>query len=183
MDIPRNWFVITGGPSSGKTSVIEALAARGVVTMPEAGRTVIDDALSRGITLEELRHNNGRNFRRLTIAQNLANMLTVTQLYPPDTPVVFDRGIHDSFAYAQYYKQPLDETTLATLALIDYRRVFLFNSLPTFTQDYARTEEAGFNQTFTPILKAAYMRYGMPVISVPVASVESRANQVIENLG
>ena len=33
-------FVITGGPGSGKSSLIAALAAQGLATMPEAGRVV-----------------------------------------------------------------------------------------------------------------------------------------------
>jgi len=34
-------FVITGGPGSGKTSLIDALSRRGFPSMPEAGRAII----------------------------------------------------------------------------------------------------------------------------------------------
>jgi predicted ATPase len=36
-------FVITGGPGSGKTALIDALASHGISTMPEAGRARIRD--------------------------------------------------------------------------------------------------------------------------------------------
>ncbi|TIV93045.1 MAG: ATPase, partial [Mesorhizobium sp.] len=36
-------FVVTGGPGSGKTSLIEALALKGIQHMPEAGRAIIQD--------------------------------------------------------------------------------------------------------------------------------------------
>ncbi len=35
---------ITGGPGSGKTTLIAELAARGQATEPEAGRTIILDS-------------------------------------------------------------------------------------------------------------------------------------------
>ncbi len=38
-----HFYVITGGPGAGKTSLLEALAAAGHACMPEAGRAVIRD--------------------------------------------------------------------------------------------------------------------------------------------
>src|SRR5690606_24846529 len=37
------FVVVTGGPGSGKTTLMSALAAEGVRTMPEAGRGIIQD--------------------------------------------------------------------------------------------------------------------------------------------
>lgn len=37
------FHVITGGPGSGKTTLIDALAAEGVRHRPEAGRAIIRD--------------------------------------------------------------------------------------------------------------------------------------------
>jgi predicted ATPase len=42
------YFVITGGPGSGKTTLIEALGARGLRHMSEAGRAIIQDQLAIG---------------------------------------------------------------------------------------------------------------------------------------
>ncbi len=39
----NHMFVITGGPGSGKSSLIDALAATGIGHMPEAGRAIIQD--------------------------------------------------------------------------------------------------------------------------------------------
>ena len=41
-------FVFTGGPGSGKTSLIDALADDGFATMPEAGRAIIQDQVAIG---------------------------------------------------------------------------------------------------------------------------------------
>ena len=41
-------FIITGGPGSGKSTVIDALAKRGISTMSEAGRAIIQDQVAIG---------------------------------------------------------------------------------------------------------------------------------------
>lgn len=43
MNTGERFIVITGGPGSGKTTLIEALARAGFQTMPEAGRAIIQD--------------------------------------------------------------------------------------------------------------------------------------------
>ncbi|MDQ8754666.1 AAA family ATPase [Sphingosinicella sp. LHD-64] len=44
----ERFFVITGGPGSGKSTLIDALAAQGLRTMPEAGRAIIRDQVAIG---------------------------------------------------------------------------------------------------------------------------------------
>jgi len=41
-------FVITGGPGSGKSTLIDALAGHGIFSMPEAGRSIIQDQVAIG---------------------------------------------------------------------------------------------------------------------------------------
>ena len=41
-------YVVTGGPGSGKTTLIEALGRLGIVSMPEAGRAIIRDQTAIG---------------------------------------------------------------------------------------------------------------------------------------
>ncbi len=41
-------FIITGGPGSGKSTVIDALAKRDISTMSEAGRAIIQDQVAIG---------------------------------------------------------------------------------------------------------------------------------------
>ena len=47
-DASHRLVVVTGGPGSGKTTLIEALAAAGHRVMPEAGRAVIREQLAAG---------------------------------------------------------------------------------------------------------------------------------------
>ena len=43
-----HFFVVTGGPGSGKTSLITELARRGFHTIPESGRAIIREEMDSG---------------------------------------------------------------------------------------------------------------------------------------
>lgn len=51
------WYVVTGGPSSGKTTTVEILKKRGYRTTIEHARHYIDTQLVTGKTVEEVRRN------------------------------------------------------------------------------------------------------------------------------
>ncbi len=42
------FFVVTGGPGAGKTSLIEEFARRGFHTIPESGRAIIREEMASG---------------------------------------------------------------------------------------------------------------------------------------
>ncbi|HET9824032.1 MAG TPA: AAA family ATPase, partial [Chitinophagaceae bacterium] len=48
--IKENFFVITGGPGGGKTSLLTFLASKGYDYVPEAAREIIRERLSRGLS-------------------------------------------------------------------------------------------------------------------------------------
>ena len=48
--IKYNFYVITGGPGAGKTSVLENLASKGYGYIPETARQIIRERLSKGLT-------------------------------------------------------------------------------------------------------------------------------------
>ena len=77
-------FVITGGPGSGKTSLINALNRRGFRCMPEAGRAIIQDQIKIGGT--SLPWANRLMFAELMLGWELRSWHEAMVLYGP----VFD---------------------------------------------------------------------------------------------
>ena len=56
-DRQTNWYVITGGPSSGKTTTVNLLNKRGYKTTIEHARHYLDTQLVKGKTVDEIRSN------------------------------------------------------------------------------------------------------------------------------
>jgi predicted ATPase len=160
MDSKSNWYVITGGPSSGKKTVLNYLKAMGYLIIREAARGVIDRAKRQGITTKELRRDEVKFQESL-----LPIKLRLEQKLPRDRVIFWNRAMPDSIAYLiNCGGDPQKALVLCEPNL--YRKVFLLNPLP-FTPDYARTEDAKTAHRLNRLLREAYEQIGYKVILVP----------------
>lgn len=176
--IHSNWVVITGAPSSGKSSVIDVLARQGYAVQPEVARHYIEENLAAGKTLDAIRGPAGVRDMQETI---LARQLVLQAAADPARLTFLDRGVPDSFAY--FRMAGLDETMVATAAAgFRYRAVFLFEPLPV-TSDAIRTEDDAAAQQLGEMFAADYTRLGYDVIRVPALPVLDRANLILTQLG
>jgi len=85
-----HFFVVTGSPGAGKTSLITELARRGLHTIPESGRTIIREEMARGgdaLPWADRMAYAERMLERDLRAHSAAQALS--------GPVIFDRGIPD----------------------------------------------------------------------------------------
>jgi predicted ATPase len=55
--VQTNWHVITGAPSSGKSTLIDQLADSGFQTVPETARLYIEREMAKGRTIHPIREN------------------------------------------------------------------------------------------------------------------------------
>ena len=161
------WYVVTGGPSSGKSSVLAYFEKIGYRVIPEAARVLIDEEVAKGKTIEEIRRNEADFQRRV-----LALKLKIEKELPKDQLIFLDRAVPDSIAYYSTCglnpKEALDVCQGG-----QYKKVFLMEQLP-YVQDYARTENAQSIERLNQLLRQIYERLGYEVILVPVMSVEDR---------
>lgn len=173
----NNWYVITGGPSSGKTTLLAELEKLGHITVPEAARTYIDREIAKGFSIEQIRKDEKK------FQEEVAKLkIEIESLHPKDVLTFFDRGMHDSLAYMRHYAYELDDWIKAALDNASYQKVFLLDPLPVFEQDYARTEDEAFTGTITDLLHASYADAGMKPIKVPVLPVGARAQFILEKI-
>lgn len=168
-----NWYIITGGPSSGKKSVLGLLESIGYRVIPEVAREVIDRANRQGISTEELRRDEIKFQESL-----LPIKLRLEKELPRKQIIFWNRGMPDSVAYLQN----CGGDTRRASCLCDrhlYKRVFLLEQLPQFAKDYARTENLKVARKLNRLLKEAYEIFGYEVISVPVMPVEDRVKFIL----
>ena len=174
----NSWVVITGGPSSGKTTLINELAKQGYRVVHEAARQLIDDSLAQGVDVLTLRADEKKFQEKI----NWLKLQTEMAL-PKEQTIFFDRGVHDSLAYMRYYNYQIPAQQVQAIADSGYRKVFLLEPLANFTEDYARTEDADFLFRIPALLRKAYEEGGMEVITLPDMPVNDRVKFILANLG
>ncbi len=135
MIIQTNWCVITGGPASGKTKIIEYLTFLGYPVIQELARILIAVEKSKGKTTEEIRSDEAEFQKKLLkMKTELEDRILPNQL------TFFDRGIPDSIAYYKLCKVDPKEAIEASKKR-RYKVVFLLDQvLISFENDGYRIE-------------------------------------------
>lgn len=171
-----NWYVITGGPGSGKTTTVHLLKERGYEVTIEHARHYIDTERITGRTVEEIRKNQ-TDFQQGILEMQLSQEAA---LDPTDT-VFLDRALPDALAYYRFSKLPVDERLEEALARCSYKKVFILDPLP-LVNDYARTEDAEAQLKIHQLISEVYTSLPFPVIQVSVMSPEARVDFILNNL-
>jgi predicted ATPase len=171
------WFVITGGPSVGKTTLLEELTRRGYTTIPEAARHVIDEDLAKGHTLTHIRAN------EKAFQEKVARYKANTEASLDRKRILFlDRGMQDTLAYMQAYAYTVAPWLQKLIEKARYKKVFLLEPLDTFAQDYARTENDFIRERLQKLLETAYIEHDMEPVRVPAVSLAERADFILSYL-
>ena len=182
---PTSCFVaITGGPGSGKTSLVNHLGSLGYATVPEAGIQIIRE-LNRELGVQgqvAWRQGHRAEFQRQVVDRMLALEAACTA---PEGSLVFCvRGLPDVLAYAEEFGIEVEP---ALRSLIDgkrYRRVFILDTLADFPARAAtgRTSNRERSVRLNALLFKAYRSFGYSPVRVPELSIEARAQLVLSEL-
>lgn len=171
-----NWCVVTGAPSSGKTSVIKELAHRGFAIQGEVARELIELAVTNGRTLEEVRKD-AAALQKSILEVALAREMALDR----DMLVFMDRGLPDSLTY--FKLAGLDGAEARALSLLfQYRAVFIFDRLPV-VRDRVRTENDALAAKIDKMLEEDYIAVGYSPVRVPVMTVKERADFILARAG
>lgn len=173
----NNWYVITGGPCTGKTTLLAELATLGHATVPEAARLIIDEGFAQGKTLKEIRADE-QKFQHVVLERK--KMIEANTMR--ETVTLFDRGMHDTIAYLKQYGWEITKAVEEIIKNATYRKVFLLEPLPHHENDYARTEDKTFTVKLNKLLRRTYQDAGLPVISVPPLPLAERVDFVLKHI-
>lgn len=168
-----NWVILTGAPNSGKSSTLERLAFIGYRTVPENARLFIDEEVSRGKTIQEIRSNE-EEFQNEIFALNRA----VVKRFNPEELIFFDRGLGDSIAYFDVHGMNTEPAIKAAKYVL-YKKVFLFERL------VSQRNEMGDEKIADKIEEAieqAYTNLGYSIIRVPAAPISERVKMILNDL-
>ena len=171
---PNNWIVLTGAPSSGKTTLLRLLEQQGYRVVYELARTYIDQEMAKGLSLAEIRKD------ELAFQQKILQLkVDVEKTLPNDEYVFLERGIPDSIAYYEVCGVKREKLLNKHSAASSYHKVFLLE-LPEFIPDYARTENAELAQRLEQLLEQSYLSLGMPITRIPSMTIEDRLQFILK---
>ncbi|MBL7889056.1 MAG: ATP-binding protein [Bacteroidia bacterium] len=171
-----NWYVITGGPSSGKTTTVNILRDRGYITTMEHARHFLDTQRLKGRTIEEVRKNQ-REFQLGVLDMQIEQENEIN----PEVQVFLDRAIPDALAYYMFLNLSVDEILNEALKKVCYKKVFIMDFLP-LVNDYARKENAEAQKKIHSLITEVYEALPFPVVHVPILPANERVDFILNNL-
>ncbi|WP_422080514.1 AAA family ATPase [Ulvibacterium sp.] len=179
-------IVITGGPSTGKTSVIESLEKMGFTCLHEVIRSMTL-AEKEQAGLESFAINpivsvkDPIQFNTQLLQQRIAQYKSVKGT--DQDFVFFDRGIPDVLAYMDCFGQKYDEKFTKACKTFRYDLVLLMPPWPEIHNvDNARFESYEESLRVHECLKNTYGHFGYDLQVVPKDPVEERKNHILNLL-
>lgn len=173
---PTNWYVITGGPGSGKTTTVNLLREKGYKTTIEHARHYIDRQRITGKTVDEIRSNQ-KDFQNGILDMQIEQEASLSA----DDIVFLDRALPDALAYYYFLNLPVDEKLSNALKTASYKKVFILDCLP-MVNDYARREDGAAQEKIQSLITRVYESRPFPVVHVPVLPPGDRVNFILKNM-
>ncbi|CAN7482779.1 AAA family ATPase [Mesorhizobium sp. LjRoot246] len=174
------FFVLTGGPGSGKTTLIEALRRAGFAASVEAGRGIIrDQSVIGGPALP---WHNRALFAELMLSWEMRSYQVARE--QTGRPVFFDRGVPDTLGYLRLSGLPVPEHADAARRFRYNRRVFVAPLWPEiFAQDEERKQTLDEAERTYHALVGVYTELGYELVPLPLAPVEERLRFILTEAG
>lgn len=185
-------YVLTGGTSVGKTTVIDLLSKLGYATFPEFSRAIIN---------EELKKKNGvlpwispsvfqdMYAKRQAVEENeIEKYLRQTRTDEQLSKAIFmDRCIIDGIAFCQHAKVAIPKEIDEHVQKIrsesaDYDLIFVLEPLDQYHFDEGRVLKPEESLAIQGLIEKSYKDYGYTLISVPFMSPKERVRFILEKV-
>ncbi|WP_338839239.1 AAA family ATPase [Flavobacterium ginsenosidimutans] len=177
----QNFYVITGGPGVGKTSVIDELSQCGYSIAIEDARRIIREQIV--IQGDGLPWRNKSLYAQLMLEASIETYQRINADLQSEK-VFFDRGILDTLCYMNMEQIPIPSEVDKLISDYPYnRRVFI---LPPWEEIYKTDNERKQSwdeaiHTFD-MMKQTYLHYGYEVIEVPKNSIKDRCQFILSQI-
>ena len=172
-------IIITGGPGTGKTSLIEELKKNNFKCFDEISREITLKYRKKGI--EQLFLSDPNLFSQELLNGRIQQFNKSINLQADC--VFFDRGIPDIIAYLNFKKANLSKKILKAVDKYRYDIIFLLEPWEDiYASDIIRYESFDQVITIDGYIKNTYKEFGYNLIIVPKDNIKNRVDFVINTL-
>ncbi len=171
-------IVLAGGPSTGKTSVINELKKKNFYCFEEAAREIFNEFKLKGLEFKTNPIEISKNiFKKRKLDFESANHLDCKE-----NLIFYDRGIHEVTAYlrsignsSKYWDNiPLE---------YKYDLIFLFEPWKKiYKKDDNRIEDFSDAEKISTFITNIYKQSGIKMIKVPNLSIEERVRFILNKI-
>lgn len=174
------FYILTGGPGSGKTTTINELNSLGYQIVPEVGRTIIKEQIT--INGKGLPWEDKELYANLMLQNAVRDYIS---LYDCKKISFFDRGIPDVLGYIQLINaSQIDLYTDCSKEFRYNKTVFIF---PPWFEIYSNDSERkqDFQEAIETynVMKQVYQLLEYTIIEVPRASIANRVDFLLNEIG
>ncbi|MFO3471962.1 AAA family ATPase [Legionella pneumophila serogroup 1] len=173
----KQFYILTGAPGTGKTSILAELSKRGFPTIEEPARRVLQQ--QRLIDGEGVYDKNPFLFKELMLLRMLDDYASAPQY----DSVFFDRGLPDLIAYSKCFDLDIGAELQASQTY-RYHPVVFFAPLwrDIFINDAERRLSFEDAQAFESDLRTAYADLGYQVIDIPLTDIAERVEFILSSI-
>jgi predicted ATPase len=180
--IKNKKIVISGGPGSGKTTLVNLLRDKGYKCFDEYSRILIQSAQKKG-------ENNIFKSHPLFFSEEVwKGREEQYKKYGPSLGkaqkpyVFFDRGLHDVVAYLEYIGAPYDSQKF-DLSNYTYDMALLLPPWKAiYIKDNERKEDFEEAEKLYFYIKNTYQKNNIPIVEIPIQTPEVRISTLLEYL-
>ena len=174
-----NKIIITGGPGTGKTSLITALKANGFNCFDEISREITLKYRKKGIN--QLFLTDPKLFSEELLKGRIKQYNDSKKIQ--SKYVFFDRGIPDIIAYLNFKKTRFSDKFLKSIEEHRYDFVFLLEPWEEiYSSDKVRYESFDEVVSIDSYIQTTYKESGYNPIIIPKEEIDSRLNFVLDKL-
>lgn len=175
-----NYYIISGGPGAGKTTLIAALASAGFATASESGRAIL--------THQQAIDGPAQHTRDAALYAEIMlqrDMESHGALRGAAGPAFFDRGVPELVGYLEMMGHSVPPHFKRAAARYRYNdTVFLAPPWPEiYAHDELRKQSPDEAQRSYDVAAAIYPRFGYRTLELPRASVGERVAFVRAAIG
>jgi predicted ATPase len=161
-------YVISGGPGTGKTSIITELNKKGFTIIPEAAREIgTNDMRFKGKSVREI---DFKEFQKAIFEWQKKKFLSIDK-----KEITFlDRGFGDTLAYFKLHGLEIPSDQFETAKKFKVSKVFILDFLDFYENDALRTETKEEQELIQKEIIEMYKYLGYKPVIVPFYTLENR---------